>query len=264
MTVTNVQPDDAALRKVRRERVLAEMDAEGIDILITGRESNARYICGVPRLWLAGSRPFGPGCVLSRDTGEIHLVNTWDEGVPEDIPHENLHGITFNGQNTLAWLTAVAGASTAKTVATDGLMPSSAGLIQTAFPSAELVDGEAMMRRVRRIKLPEEVNAIRTSVRLRKKKAVESRTPDSRRAAHAHASFGSHSREDAPARAAPARVSAAIPHVFSRERNVEAVLFGYPLRAGQRSRGRNKILWIVGEPRNGQPLDMVPRRSVMP
>jgi Xaa-Pro aminopeptidase len=45
-------------------------------------------------------------------------------------------------------------------------MPSSAKLIQTAFPNAELVDGEAMMRRVRRIKLPEEVNAIRTSVRL--------------------------------------------------------------------------------------------------
>jgi Xaa-Pro aminopeptidase len=39
-------------------------------------------------------------------------------------------------------------------------------LIQTAFPAAELVDGEAMMRRVRRIKLPEEVSAIRTSVRL--------------------------------------------------------------------------------------------------
>jgi Xaa-Pro aminopeptidase len=166
VTVTEVHPDDAALRKVRRERVLAEMAADGVDILITGRESNARYVAGVPRLWLAGSRPFGPGCVLSRETGEIHLVNTWDEGVPDDIPHENLHGITFNGQNTLAWLTAVAGAATAKTVATDGLMPSSAKLIQTAFPTAELVDGEAMMRRVRRLKLPEEVNAIRTSVRL--------------------------------------------------------------------------------------------------
>jgi Xaa-Pro aminopeptidase len=142
------------------------MAADGIDILITGRESNARYIAGVPRLWLAGSRPFGPGCVLTRATGAIHLVSTWDEGVPDDIPHENLHGITFNGANTLAWLKHVDGAATAKTVATDGLMPSSAKLIETAFPSAQLVDGEQMMRRVRRIKLPEEINAIRTSVRL--------------------------------------------------------------------------------------------------
>ncbi len=166
VTETDIHPDDAALRKVRRERVLAEMADEGIDILITGRESNARYVAGVPRLWLAGSRPFGPGCILVRETGAIHLVSTWDEGVPDDIPHENLHGITFNGANTLAWLQRIDGAATARTVATDGLMPSSAQLIETAFPSAELVDGEQMMRRVRRIKLPEEVTAIRTSVRL--------------------------------------------------------------------------------------------------
>lgn len=166
MTVTDIHPDDAALRKVRRERVVAEMADAGVDILITGREPNARYIAGVPRLWLAGSRPFGPGCVLSRETGAIHLVSTWDEGVPDDIPHENLHGITFNGQNTLAWLSKVDGAATAKKVATDGLMPSSARLIQTAFPNAELVDGEQLMSRVRRIKLPEEINAIRTSVRI--------------------------------------------------------------------------------------------------
>lgn len=165
MTVTEILPDRAALRAERRARVLAAMAAEGIDILITGREANARYVAGVPRLWIAGSRPFGPGCVITR-SGDIHLVNTWDEGVPEDIPHENLHGITFNAQNTLAWLTKVEGGSTAKVVATDGLMPSSARLISTAFPNAELVDGEQMMRRVRATKLPDEVAAIRHSIRL--------------------------------------------------------------------------------------------------
>lgn len=166
MTVTEVQPDAAALRSTRRARVLAEMEAAGVDILITGREANARYITGVPRLWLAGSRPFGPGCVIVREGGAIHLVTTWDEGVPDDIPHENLHGITFNGKNVLAWLSKVEGAATARTVATDGLMPSTARLIGTAFPAAELVDGEQLMRRVRRIKLVEEVEAIRDAVRV--------------------------------------------------------------------------------------------------
>jgi Xaa-Pro aminopeptidase len=142
------------------------MEVAGIDILISGREPNARYIAGVPRLWINGSRPFGPGCVIERATGSIHIVSTWDEGVPEDIPHENLHGITFNGANTLAWLAKVEGAATAKTVATDGLMPSTLGLIRKAFPSAELVDGEQLMRRVRAVKLPDEVEAIRHSVRL--------------------------------------------------------------------------------------------------
>jgi Xaa-Pro aminopeptidase len=164
VTITDVQPDAAQLRAARRDRVLTEMEAAGIDILLTGREANARYIAGVPRLWLAGSRPFGPGCIFVRATGEIHLVTTWDEGVPDDIPHENLHGITFNGKNTLAMLTGIDGAATARTVATDGLMPSTLRLLRTAFPAAELVDGEQMMRSARRIKTPDEVDAIREAV----------------------------------------------------------------------------------------------------
>lgn len=166
MTITEVRPDAARLRTARRERVLAEMEAGDVDILITGREANARYIAGVPRLWLAGSRPFGPGCILVRASGAIHLVSTWDEGVPDDIPRENLHGITFNAQNTLAMLMSIDGAATARTVATDGLMPSTIGLLRRAFPEAELVDGEQMMRRARRVKTPDEINAIRESVRV--------------------------------------------------------------------------------------------------
>jgi Xaa-Pro aminopeptidase len=142
------------------------MEAAGVDLLVSGREPNARYIAGVPRLWINGSRPFGPGCVIERASGSIHMVSTWDEGVPADIPHENLHGITFNGANTLAWLTRIEGAATAKTVATDGLMPSTLGLIRKAFPAAELVDGEQLMRRVRAVKLPDEVEAIREAVRI--------------------------------------------------------------------------------------------------
>jgi Xaa-Pro aminopeptidase len=166
VTDTEVRPDSATLRSARRARVLAEMEAEGVDILISGREPNARYIAGVPRLWLNGSRPFGPGCVIERATGSIHIVSTWDEGVPDDIPHENLHGITFNGANTLAWLTTIEGAATAKSVATDGLMPSTLGLVRKAFPSAELADGEQLMRRVRAVKMPDEIAAIRHSVRI--------------------------------------------------------------------------------------------------
>ena len=166
MTITEVQPDSAQLRAVRRDRVRAAMEAAGVDILITGRLANARYITGVPQLWLAGSRPFGPGCIFVRDSGAIHLVTTWDEGVPDDIPREHLHGITFNGKKTVAMLSGIEGAATARTVATDGLMPSTIGLVQTAFPAAELVDGAQMMREARRIKTPEEVDAIRDSVRI--------------------------------------------------------------------------------------------------
>src|SRR4249919_969833 len=36
--------------------------------------------------------------------------------------------------------------------------------------------------------------------------------------------------------------------------NVVGVLFGYPLRAGRPENPANKILWIVRQPRRGQPL----------
>ena len=164
MTTTDVRPDDETLRRARRARVLAEMEAEGIDVLVLGREGNARYVSGAPRLWTAGSHPFGPGCVLVRSSGAVHLLSTWDEGVPAEIPHENLYGISFNRMTFLKVLGEIEGAATVRTVATDSLSPSSAGLLPKAFPSAELVDAEPMLRRVRRVKRPDEVEAIRSAV----------------------------------------------------------------------------------------------------
>lgn len=159
-----VRPDDAALRVARRERVLEQMAAADVDILVVGREANARYVAGVPRLWLAGTRPFGPGCVLVRETGAVHLMSTWDEGVPEDIPHEHLYGITFNAMNFVTALQGVEGASTAKRVATDAMNHGATKLLPPAFPNAELVDGEPLLAAARRVKLPAEVEAIRLAV----------------------------------------------------------------------------------------------------
>lgn len=166
MTVTEILPDETTLRRARRAHVLAEMEVEGIDLLVVGREANARYVSGAPRLWTAGSRAFGPGCVLERATGAVHLLSTWDEGIPDDIPHENLYGISFNGASFVKALRRIEGAATARTVATDALTPSAAGLLPKAFPAAELIDGEPMLRRIRRVKTPLEVDAIRASVRI--------------------------------------------------------------------------------------------------
>src|SRR4051812_17406352 len=142
------------------------MERAGVDLLVVGREGNARYVSGAPRLWTAGSRAFGPGCVLVRETGAVHLLSTWDEGVPEEIPHENLYGISFNAANFLKVLTGIEGAATAKAVGTDALTGGSAQLLRTAFPSAEIVDGEQLMARARRRKTADEIDAIRASVRV--------------------------------------------------------------------------------------------------
>ncbi len=161
---TEIVPDDPALRVARRERVRAAMDEAGVDILVLGREANARYVSGAPRLWLAGTRPFGPGCVLVRETGAVYLLSTWDEGVPDDIPHEHLYGYTFNATNFIEVLKDVDGAATARTVATDALSPSAERLLGASFPVADLVDGDGLMGRVRRVKLLAEVDLLRASV----------------------------------------------------------------------------------------------------
>jgi Xaa-Pro aminopeptidase len=166
VAVTQVLPDEAALRLARRSRVLAELEAADIDLLVVGREGNARYVSGAPRLWTAGSRAFGPGCVLVRATGSVHLLSTWDEGIPDDIPHENLYGISFNAGNFLKVLQGIGGAATVRRVATDAMTPSAARLLPKAFPSAELIDGEPLLRRARRVKTPAEIEAIRASVRI--------------------------------------------------------------------------------------------------
>ena len=103
---TEVLADDRALRTGRRERALAQMEKHDLDVLVLGRQANVRYVSGAPQLWVAGTRPFGPTCVVVRETGAIHLLSTWDEGVPDDIPHENLYGIAWNPMNTISVLKA--------------------------------------------------------------------------------------------------------------------------------------------------------------
>ncbi|HTX94152.1 MAG TPA: M24 family metallopeptidase [Mycobacterium sp.] len=163
---TEVLPDDRALRSGRRRRALDQMAAHDLDVLVLGRQANIRYVTGTPQLWVAGTRPFGPSCVLVRATGAVHLLSTWDEGVPDDIPHENLYGISWNPVNTMAVLQRIEGAASARRVGTDALSPGFARLLPTAFPNAELVDGEPAMRAARRIKTAEEVVAVREAIAL--------------------------------------------------------------------------------------------------
>jgi Xaa-Pro aminopeptidase len=158
---TEILADDLALRKGRRERALAQMDANDLDVLVLGRQANVRYVTGAPQLWVAGTRPFAPICVLVRATGEIHLNSSWDEGIPEEIGHDHLYGLAWNPMTNIEVLKRIDGAATARRVGTDAMSPSFAQLLPLAFPSAELVDGESAMRTARRIKTDDEILALR-------------------------------------------------------------------------------------------------------
>ena len=90
---TEISPDGRDLRLGRRQRALAQMEAHDIDVLVLGRQANVRYVTGAPQLWIGGTRPFGPVCVMLRGTGEIYLMSTDDEGVPEEIGRDRLYGL---------------------------------------------------------------------------------------------------------------------------------------------------------------------------
>ena len=172
---TEVLPDERALRIGRRERALAQMEAHDLDVLVLGRQANVRYFSGAPQLWVAGTRPFGPICTVVRSTGEIHLNSTWDEGMPDDIPHDHLYGLAWNPMTLIDVLKGFEGASTARRIGTDALTPSFAKLLPLAFPNAELVDGELAMRAARRVKTPEEVVALRGGMPGRPPRLVSTR-----------------------------------------------------------------------------------------
>jgi Xaa-Pro dipeptidase len=158
---TETLPDHKAVRYARRERALAAMEAHDLDLLVLGRVANIRYVSGVPVLWNAGTRPFGPGAVLVRATGEVHLMSTWDEGVPEEIPHDHLYGITWNPMNYAAVLERIGADVRPHRVGTDATSPLFAQLLPMAFPGAGIVDAGPALRDAKRVKTTEEVDAIR-------------------------------------------------------------------------------------------------------
>jgi Xaa-Pro aminopeptidase len=161
---TEPTPDDLALRTGRRERLFAAMEAHDLDLLVLGRVANIRYATGVPILWNAGTRPFGPGCVVVRATRELYLLSTWDEGVPEEIPHDHLFGITWNPMNFVTLLEGIAAETGPRRVGTDALSPLFAQLLPMAFGEAAIVDGSPALRSARRTKTGDEVEAIRAAV----------------------------------------------------------------------------------------------------
>jgi Xaa-Pro dipeptidase len=164
-----ILPDDRALRIGRRERALAQMEEHHLDVLVLGRQANARYISGAPQLWVAGTRPFGPVCTVVRATGAVHLLSSWDEGMPDDIPHDHLYGLAWNPMTLIDVLKNIDGAAQARRVGTDAISPSFVKMLPVAFPNAELVDGELAMRAARRVKTADEVAALRGALNVAEK-----------------------------------------------------------------------------------------------
>jgi Xaa-Pro dipeptidase len=158
-------PDlDASLRAARRARVFAAMDAAELDVLVLGRRDDVVYATGARALWTAGTRPFGPACVVVGATQATHLLSTWDAGVPPEIPFDHLFGVTWNPAVMAEALRAVPGLSEARRVGVDAWSPGFARALPRLAPGAALVPADDVVRSARAVKLPEEVERIAAGV----------------------------------------------------------------------------------------------------
>jgi Xaa-Pro aminopeptidase len=104
--------------------------------------------------------------VVVRNPTSVHLMSTWDQGVPEEIPRAHLYGSTWNPLNLVASMQRIAGLAEARRVGIDGMSPVFAGLLAEAFPKAELVDATDSLVALRRIKSADELACIETCVAL--------------------------------------------------------------------------------------------------
>lgn len=152
--------DFARLRAERRAKVFSGMERHGLDALMLGGVGDVRYATGARQLGRAGVLPFAPVAVAVRATGRVHLLSTWDEGVPPEIGREDLYGLSWNPANLAASLAVIPGLRESRRVGTDGLTPMFAGLISRLVTPAELVDAAPVMATARRTKTPDEITCL--------------------------------------------------------------------------------------------------------
>jgi Xaa-Pro aminopeptidase len=118
---------------------LDAMARHDFDVVIFGREANARAVADTSRLWLSGTRAFSPSCVVVRATGAVHVLANTDDAVPADFPVDRLFGITWNPETLLRRLVAIPGLTDARTAAADGMTPAMHALLTRAMPSVRFV-----------------------------------------------------------------------------------------------------------------------------
>jgi Xaa-Pro dipeptidase len=158
-----VTGSEAELRAARRDRVFDAMDRAGVDVLVLGRRDDVAYATGARALWTAGTRPFGAACVLVGAHRQTHLLATWDEGVPPEVPFTHLYGLTWNPATMAAAMRAIPGLAEARRLGVDALSPGFARAAARLAPDAEVVAADDVVRTARTVKLPEEVERIRAA-----------------------------------------------------------------------------------------------------
>jgi Xaa-Pro dipeptidase len=152
--------DFTRLRGQRRAKVLSRMETHGLDALMLGGVGDVHYVSGARQLGRAGVLPFAPVAVVVRETGRVHLLSTWDEGVPPEIGRDDLFRLYWKPANLVAALATIPGLRESRRVGTDALTPMFAARLAPILGWAELVDAAPVMASARRVKTADEITCL--------------------------------------------------------------------------------------------------------
>jgi Xaa-Pro aminopeptidase len=152
--------DFTRLRAERRAKVLSGMESHDLDALILGGVGNVKYVSGARQLGRSGVLAFAPVAVVVRETARVHLLSTWDEGVPPEIGRDDLYRMSWNPAKLAADVAGIPGLAEARRVGTDGLSPMFGALIPQLVTKADLVDAGPVMTAARRTKTSAEVTCL--------------------------------------------------------------------------------------------------------
>src|SRR5215469_9965474 len=142
------------------------MAAAGLDVLILGRPGDIAFAAGVRPLFTSGSRPYSGGCVVIRDGGRVHVLADHDEGVPAEIPHDQIIGRSWNPRITSARTGRIPGLAEARRIGSAGMSTGVAALLATLAPAAEVVDARRLVQAARARKSAAELTVIETACSL--------------------------------------------------------------------------------------------------
>ncbi len=105
-----------------------------------------RTVTGEARLWLAGTRPYTPSCVVVRETAAVTVPRlTWNPAILAQMLRE------------------IPGLAGAKRIGVDGMTPTARTLLQEVVPNARVVDATSLLHALRRVKTPEEIDELRAA-----------------------------------------------------------------------------------------------------
>ncbi len=145
---------------------LDAMTRDGVDAFVLGRDANVRLVSDVERLWLAGTRPFAPSCVVVRESGEVHLLATSDDGLPDDFPRDRLYPLTWNPETLAGSLRAIPGLAGARVIGVDGMSVGMHTLLEVVAPASQLVDAGPVLAELWRLDVGDKVDGVHEAARV--------------------------------------------------------------------------------------------------